>query len=90
MRGPNGNTVFTPHLFFHADYDSEPVSFEGIDSSDEEWALSVGPGLMWRIWYNEDDYHAPRSYLDVVLQYRFRLSDADRAEGLSIRITNAF
>jgi len=88
--GANGNTVFTPHLFFHADYDSEPVAFEGIDSSDEEWALSVGPGLMWRVWYNEDDYHAPRSYLDVVLQYRFKLSDADRAEGLSIRITNAY
>ena len=90
MGGANGNSVFTPHLFFHADYDSEPVSFEGIDSSDEEWALSVGPGLMWRIWYNGDDYHAPRSYLDVILQYRFNLSDADRAEGLSIRITNAF
>jgi|GEM_PF-1559472 len=53
-------------------------------------AYRVGPGLMWRIWYREDDYHAPRSYLDIIFQYRFRLSDADRAEGLSIRITNAF
>jgi hypothetical protein len=90
LGGQNGRAVFTPHLFFHADYDSEPLSFEGIDSSDEEWALSVGPGLMWRIWYREDDCHAPRSYLDIVFQYRFKLSDADRAEGLSIRITNAF
>lgn len=90
LGGLNGKTAFTPHFFFHADYDSEPVLFEGIDSSDEEWALSVGPGLMWRIWYREDDYHASRSYLDIIFQYRFKLSEADRAEGLSIRITNAF
>ena len=45
---------------------------------------------MWRVWYREDDYHAPRSYIDIILQYRFKLSDADRAEGLSLRITNAF
>ena len=90
LGGQKGKTVFTPHLFFRGDYDSDPLSFEGIDSSDEEWALSIGPGLMWRIWYREDDYHAPRSYLDIIFQYRFRLSDADRAEGLSIRITNAF
>lgn len=90
LGGSNGKTVFTPYLFFHGDYDSEPIAFEGIDSSDEEWALSIGPGLMWRIWYREDDCHAPRSYLDIVFQYRFKLSDADRAEGLSVRITNAF
>ncbi|MEG3066260.1 tetratricopeptide repeat protein [Acetomicrobium sp.] len=92
LGGMDGRVVFTPHLFFHADYDSEPVSFddEDFDPSKEMWALSVGPGLMWRIWYREDDYHAPRSYLDVILQYRFKLSDADRAEGLSIRIMNAF
>jgi len=90
LGGQKGKTVFTPHLFFRGDYDGDPLSFEGIDSSDEEWALSIGPGLMWRVWYREDDYHAPRSYIVIILQYRFKLSDADRAEGLSIRITNAF
>jgi hypothetical protein len=35
-----------------------------------------------RYWFRGDVYHAPRSYLDIYLQYRERIGGADRAKGL--------
>ncbi|MEP9354460.1 tetratricopeptide repeat protein [Xanthobacter sp. KR7-65] len=46
------------------------------------FALGAGPGATLRYWFNEDEYAAPRSYLDLTLQYRFKLAGDDRAEGL--------
>ncbi|WP_454918872.1 NfrA family protein [Xanthobacter sediminis] len=46
------------------------------------FALGVGPGVSLRYWFNEDEYQAPHSYLDLMAQYRFKLSGDDRAEGL--------
>ncbi|MFG1478484.1 tetratricopeptide repeat protein [Xanthobacter sp. V4C-4] len=46
------------------------------------FALGVGPGVTLRYWFNEDEYQAPHSYLDLMAQYRFKLAGDDRAEGL--------
>lgn len=46
------------------------------------FALGAGPGMTWRYWFNEDEYAAPRSYLDLTLQYRWKLAGDDRAQGI--------
>lgn len=46
------------------------------------FALGVGPGATLRYWFNEDEYQAPHSYLDLMAQYRFKLAGDDRAEGI--------
>jgi len=46
------------------------------------FALGAGPGLTARYWFNEDEYAAPRSYVDLTLQYRFKLAGDERAEGI--------
>jgi hypothetical protein len=45
-------------------------------------ALSGGPGFMLRQWLRETRYKAPQSYVDLVIQYRFRLAGDNRAEGV--------
>ncbi|MFG1393552.1 bacteriophage N4 adsorption protein A [Xanthobacter agilis] len=46
------------------------------------FAMGVGPGVSLRYWFNEDEYQAPHSYLDLMAQYRFKLAGDERAEGL--------
>ena len=70
--------VLFPHLSIAADYDSTAV---------ERVAFGAGPGIGARYWFREDTYHAPRSYLDMTLQYRFRISGAERAEGVFLVTT---
>ena len=50
-------------------------------------AIGAGFGLSFRYWFRADYYAAPRSYFDLGLQYRFRLSGDDRAGGLILRAT---
>ncbi|QJW84237.1 hypothetical protein HK414_11505 [Ramlibacter terrae] len=40
------------------------------------------PGVSLRHWFREDTYNAPRSYWDVTLQYRARITGDDRLKGL--------
>lgn len=45
-------------------------------------ALGAGPGVWVRKWFRGSDDSAPRSYVDLLLQYRLRVSGGKRAEGL--------
>lgn len=45
-------------------------------------AIGAGPGLSIRRWFRESAYAAPRSFVDLTLEYRFRLAGDERAEGL--------
>jgi tetratricopeptide (TPR) repeat protein len=45
-------------------------------------AIGAGPGLSVRHWFRETAYAAPRSFVDLTVEYRFRLAGDDRAEGL--------
>lgn len=76
--GDKSAWVLFPHLSVAADYAS---------SLAERSALGIGPGLGARYWFREDVSAAPRSYLDVLLGYRFRISGAERAKGLFVTAT---
>jgi hypothetical protein len=71
-----GHAVFTPYLVLGADYNQGFLRRE---------AIGAGIGLGWRYWYNEDRYTAPRSYFDLTVQYRARISGDDRAGGVVLR-----
>jgi tetratricopeptide (TPR) repeat protein len=70
--GDNAWVAF-PHLSVAADYDSSAL---------QKSSAGIGPGMNMRYWFRGDAYHAPRSYLDIYVQYRERISGADRAKGL--------
>jgi adsorption protein A len=68
----DGRTVVYPHGVLAAEYSS-------VDSP--RTSVGAGPGVSVRRWFREDKYHAPRSYADITLQYRARLSGDDRMKG---------
>lgn len=72
--------VIFPHVVLGADYNSNVAS--GSKS-----AVGAGAGVTLRHWFNEDRYNAPRSYADLSLQYRGRISGDDRAKGVFVRAT---
>ncbi|MBB3810672.1 bacteriophage N4 adsorption protein A [Pseudochelatococcus contaminans] len=57
---------------------------------DTKWAAGAGPGINARYWFREDKYNAPRSYVDLNVQYRFKLLEDDRAQGLFASLTLAY
>ncbi len=65
-------TVF-PYVVVGADYDSN------VNSS---VPIGAGVGVSTRYVFRENKYDAPRSYVDVSLQYRFKLAGDDRARGV--------
>jgi Tfp pilus assembly protein PilF len=70
----DGKTVVFPHVFVGAEYNSDDAS--------AKTAAGIGPGVSLRRWFRDDVYNAPRSYWDVTVQYRARLSGDDRMKGL--------
>lgn len=72
----DGRTVLFPHLFVGAEYAS--------DAPGDNTAAGAGPGVSLRRWFREDAYNAPRSYWDITVQYRARLSGDDRMKGLFV------
>lgn len=77
----SGRWVLYPHLSLAADYDSTAV---------DKTSVGFGPGLTGRYWFREDTYAAPRSYLDLSLQYRARIGGAERAKGLFVNTTLSY
>ena len=74
--GGDGRTVLFPHGFVGVEHSSnDPVA---------QTSAGAGPGVSLRRWFREDAYSAPRSYWDVTLQYRGRLSGDDRMRGLFV------
>ncbi len=56
----------------------------------KENSVGAGIGTSLRYWFNEDKYTAPRSYLDMSLQYRGRVSGDERAKGIFVRFTLSY
>jgi tetratricopeptide (TPR) repeat protein len=74
--GGDGRTVVFPHAFVGVEYTSnDPVA---------KTSAGAGPGVSLRRWFREDVYNAPRSYWDVTVQYRARLTGDERMKGLFI------
>ena len=53
-------------------------------------ALGAGPGVAFRWWFRESTYAAPKSYMDLNLQYRIKLAGDDRARGVFVGLTFAY
>ena len=70
-------------------YGSQSVVLSNHDSS---WSLGVGPGFNVRYWFREDHYNAPRSYLDLGVQYRASIGGgaSDRAKGWFMNMTLSY
>lgn len=75
------NLVLTPFVAVGGSYDNSLATV---------WAWSSGPGVNVRYWFREDKYRAPMSYLDVNVEYRFKLGGDDRAKGLFASATLAY
>lgn len=69
----SSNLVFFPHAVLAANYD---------DSFANRQAYSAGVGGSLRYWFGETKYLAPPSYLELTLQYRFKVAGDKRAEGI--------
>lgn len=68
--------TYTPHWVLAADYDS---------AATKATAAGAGLGIKLRYWLREDVYHAPASFLEFNLQYRYGLTNTNRARGLLMR-----
>lgn len=75
--------VIFPHVVLGADRN------EGYAIGHEK-AVGAGVGASLRYWFNEDKYTAPRSYWDMSLQYRGRISGDERAKGVFLRFTLSY
>ncbi|MCP1118933.1 NfrA family protein [Robbsia andropogonis] len=54
------------------------------------YGVGVGAGLTMRWQFRQDRYHAPRSYWQASVQYRFRIAGDDRAKGVFINLTYGY
>jgi hypothetical protein len=73
--------VVTPYLAIGGEYD---------DALDPKLAAGIGPGLAARYWFGETRHRAFPSYVDFSLQYRFRLTDAQRGGGVFATLMVSF
>jgi hypothetical protein len=69
----DGGLVLSPFLGAGGGYD---------DGLDRPLALGWGPGLAGRYWTGGTLDQAPRSYVEMALQYRWRITGDERADGL--------
>jgi len=81
MGSRDGRWVLFPHVSAAADYDSTAVRGS---------SAGIGPGVNLSRWFREDADHAPRSYVELSLQYRFRLGGAERAKGVFLTVTTTY
>jgi len=72
LGGELSRSVLFPHAFVAAEYNSAFA---------EKGTVGAGPGVSFRHWFREDKYHAPQSYWDVTLQYRFHVGGDERIKG---------
>ncbi|MEP7156083.1 MAG: tetratricopeptide repeat protein, partial [Betaproteobacteria bacterium] len=80
---PDGESMWVlfPHLSMAADYDSSAIAHS---------SFGIGPGIGARYWFRDDTYNAARSWLDMTLQYRFRVGGAERADGMFLTTTLSY
>jgi bacteriophage N4 adsorption protein A len=83
LNGGSARTVLMPHMVLAADYDSTVAL-------GSKGAVGAGVGVNLRHWFNEDRYTAPRSHLDISLQYRGRIGGDARAKGVFLRATLSY
>jgi hypothetical protein len=73
--------VLTPFLGFAGEYDR---------AQSPSTAAGLGPGVTLRYWFGESRYKAFTGHADLSIQYRFRVTEAKRGEGLFGQLTISF
>lgn len=73
--------VLTPMIAMNANYDSV---------LHKKFAFGAGSGLNVRYWFRENHYQSAQSFIDINVQYRFKLAGDSRAEGLFTNIYFSF
>ena len=81
MGDADARLVLFPHAVLGVDYNSART-VEGYNG-----AAGAGVGLGARYWLRENAHNAPRSYLDLSVQYRARLAGDDRGKGVFVRLS---
>lgn len=72
----NRNLLFIPYVAARYDYRGTQ------EKSSDRFGVDGGPGIIIRRWFREDKYHAPRSYVELNLYYRFAItSNRENAVG---------
>jgi len=84
MGEADGRLVLYPHAVLGVDYNSARTS------AGYNGAAGAGIGIGVRYWFREDRYNAPRSYIDLSLQYRARLMGDERGKGTFLRASLVF
>ena len=69
---PGDNVVFTPFAVVGTAYDLLLAT---------EGATGAGAGANLRVWFRQDQYSGPSSYLDFTVQYRLKVAGDERAKG---------
>lgn len=67
------NLTVTPYAALNANYDNLLANRS---------TVGIGPGVTMRYWFREDKYHAPQSFVDLNVQYRFGIAGDDRSNGI--------
>lgn len=67
------NFVATPYLVLTGGYDNLLAT---------HGTAGIGPAVNLRYWFREDRYHAPQSFVDFNLQYRWKIFGDDRSNGI--------
>jgi hypothetical protein len=81
LGGVREYSMITPFVGTRLSYDS---------SLQRELSLGVGPGLAYRYGIGANAWRAPAAYLDLMLQYRFRVLGGEQGEGLSAGATLSY
>ena len=84
--GLGSRFVVSPHVFAEANYNSLNST---IMIGGKDWDVYAGPGIHFRKWYREDKLNAPKSYFDVVVQYRFAVT-SNSSDMLYVVLSNSF
>jgi adsorption protein A len=80
MGDADARLVLFPHVVLGVDYNSVRTA-QGYNG-----AAGAGVGVGARYWLRENAHNAPRSYLDLSLQYRARLAGDERGKGVFVRL----
>ena len=76
------NFLVMPHLRANWSYSGEEAP------KGQRWGLEAGPAISIRKWFNEDRYNAPKSYVELALQYTIGLShELDNGVGFNLNFS---
>lgn len=78
----NRNVLVIPYAGFNWSYSGQDAS------KGKRWGLQGGPGVLFKFWFNEDKYHAPRSSLELGVYYHWGMShDGRNAVGFNVSLS---